>query len=156
VENAHTQGLGHNLGRLTHIGAELNIIGHGLEKISERWAAFQAHFDYTLLNSGNSLMHPTGHDNLLFDDGTFSRSRKYFWAIDCLSEFDINIGDNLTQWELYKAARIAPIEEDLPEPDSRQLAFAERQYRVLQNQREYFRQKLASTNALRDAVETPP
>ena len=31
-------------------------------------------------------MDPSGHDNLLFDDGAFSRSRRYFWAIDCLSE----------------------------------------------------------------------
>ena len=31
-------------------------------------------------------MEPNEHDNLLFDDGAFSRSRRYFWAIDCLSE----------------------------------------------------------------------
>ena len=31
-------------------------------------------------------MDPSEHDNLLFDDGAFSRSRRYFWAIDCLSE----------------------------------------------------------------------
>lgn len=151
VENAHTQALGHNLGKLTQAGAELNIIAHGLEKISERWAGFQSYFDY-ILDSGDSLMQPAEHDNLLFDDGAFSRSRKYFWAIDCLSEFELDISDNLIQWELYKTARILPVQSILPELDSRQLAFAERQYRVLENQRESFRQKLASTKALRDAV----
>lgn len=147
-----SQALGYSLGRLTHTGAELNLIGQGLERIADRWADFLSYFDY-ILDGGDSLMKPAEHDNLLFDDGAFSRSRRYFWAIDCLSEFEISITDNITQWELYKAARV-PAMKDLPEHDQRQLAFAERQYRVLQNQRESFRQKLASTKALRDAVRT--
>ncbi|KAF6217971.1 hypothetical protein HO133_006383 [Letharia lupina] len=144
------QALGYALGRLTQPGAELNLIGQGLERITDRWAEFLSYFDY-ILDGGDSLMKPAEHDNLLFDDGAFSRSRRYFWAIDCLSEFELSITDNITQWELYKAARL-PWVKDLPEHDQRQLAFAERQYRVLQNQRESFRQKLASTKALRDAL----
>ena len=144
------QALGYALGRLTQPGAELHLIGQGLERIADRWADFLSYFDY-ILDSGDFLMKPAEHDNLLFDDGAFSRSRRYFWAIDCLSEFELSITDNITQWELYKAARV-PSMDDLPEHDQRQLVFAERQYRVLQNQRESFRQKLASTKALRDAV----
>lgn len=144
------QALGYSLGRLTQPGAELNLIGQGLERIADRWADFIIYFDY-ILDGGDSLMKPAEHDNLLFDDGAFSRSRRYFWAIDCLSEFELSITDNITQWELYKAARV-PLMTDLPEHDQRQLIFAERQYRVLQNQRELFRQKLALTKALRDAL----
>lgn len=141
------QALGHCLGRLTRAGAELNLIAQGLAKISERWAAFQNFFDY-ILDNGDSLMQPTDHDNLLFDDGSFSRSRRYFWAITCLSEFENAITDNISQWELYKAA-LPILDNDL---DNIQYRNVERQCRVLQNQREYFRQKLASTRALRDAV----
>lgn len=147
---SRAQASGYALGRLTQSGAELNLIGQGLEKIADRWADFLSYFDY-ILDGGDSLMKPAEHDNLLFDDGAFSRSRRYFWAIDCLSEFDLVITDNITQWELYKAVRV-PLMNDLPEHDQRQLVFAERQYRVLQNQRESLRQKLASTRALRDAV----
>ena len=147
---SRAQALGYALGRLTQPGAELNLIGQGLERIADRWADFLSYFDY-ILDGGDSLMKPAEHDNLLFDDGAFSRSRRYFWAIDCLSEFELVITDNITQWELYKAVRV-PLMNNLPEHDQRQLAFAERQYRVLQNQRESFRQKLASTRALRDAV----
>ena len=146
------QAFGYTLGRLTQSGAELHLIGQGLERIADRWADFLSYFDY-ILDSGDSLMKPAEHDNLLFDDGAFSRSRRYFWAIDCLSEFELSITDNINQWELYKAARASSI-DSLPEQDQRQFAFAERQYRVLQNQRESFRQKLASTKALRDAVCT--
>lgn len=148
-----SQSLGHCLGRLTQRGAEMNLIGQGLERISERWADFQVFFDF-ILDNGDSLMQPFEHDNLLFDDGAFSRSRRYFWAINCLSEFELCITDNLIQWELYKEARIQPSldAEILPELDQVQLRNTERQYNILQNQREYFRQKLTSTQALRDAV----
>ena len=142
--------IGYPLGRLNQAAAELHLIAQGLERIAERWADFLSYFDY-ILDGGDSLMKPTEHDNLLFDDGVFSRSRRYFWAIDCLSEFELTITDNIAQWELFKAAR-TPALEGMTEHDQRQFAFAERQYRVLQNQRESFRQKLASTKALRDAV----
>ena len=147
---SRTQAPGFTLGKLNEPSAELHLIGQGLERITQRWAGFLSYFDY-ILDGSDSLMKPAEHDNLLFDDGAFSRSRKYFWAIDCLSEFELSITDNIVQWELYKAARV-PSVKDLVEIDSRQFAFAERQYRVLQNQRESFRQKLASTKALRDAV----
>lgn len=131
----------------------MNLIGQGLERISERWAAFQSYFDY-ILDGGDSLMQPNEHDNLLFDDGAFSRSRRYFWAIDCLSEFESCISDNIAQWEMYKQARVTPLFSSniLPDLDLTQFRNAERQYHILQNQREYFRRKLASTKALRDAV----
>jgi hypothetical protein len=144
------EALGYTLGKLTQIGAELHLIGQGLERITQRWADFLSYFDY-ILDGGDSLMDPAGHDNLLFDDAAFGRSRKYFWAIDCLTEFELSITDNIVQWELFKAARLSSSTR-LPDLDHRQLLFAERQYRVLQNQRESFRQKLASTRALRDAV----
>lgn len=149
------QSLGHRLGRLTQLGAEMSLIGQGLERIGERWADFQIFFDF-ILDSGDSLMNPYEHDNLLFDDGAFSRSRRYFWAIDCLSEFELCITDNLVQWELYKSARVQPLldAELLQELDKIQLRNTERQYHILQNQREYFRLKLTSTKALRDAVSS--
>lgn len=153
LDPGSVQALGHCLGKLTRQGAEMNLIGQGLERISERWAEFQSFFEF-ILDGGDSLMNPNEHDRLLFDDGTFSRSRRYFWAIDCLSEFELSISDNIIQWELYKTARVLPLfaAKALPELDFLQFKNAERQYNILLNQREFFRQKLASTKALRDAV----
>ena len=145
--------LGHSFGRLHSLGAEINLIAQGLAKISDRWAEFHSFFDFTL-DGSDSLMQPSEHDNLLFDDGAFSRSRRYFWAIDCLSEFDVSISDNINQWELYKQARVDPLlaAGQLPELEQRQYKEAEKKSRILQVQRENMRQKLASTKALRDAV----
>ncbi|MCJ1419539.1 hypothetical protein MMC32_005894 [Xylographa parallela] len=151
AEDKHISG--HFIGRLTKLGAEMNLIGQGLQRISDRWTDFQTFFEY-ILDSGDSLMQPAQHDNLLFDDGAFSRSRRYFWAIDCLSEFEINITDNITQWTLWKKARIEVLLQGnaLSELDLVQYRVAEQQCRVLENQRQYFKQKLASTIALRDAL----
>lgn len=145
--------LSHSFGRLHSLGAEMNLIAQGLRKISERWDDFGSFFDFTL-DGSDSLMQPSEHDNLLFDDGAFSRSRRYFWAIDCLSEFDTSISDNIKQWELYKEARVLPrvAAGALPELEYHQFKQAEKQCRVLQIQRESMRQKLASTKALRDAL----
>lgn len=153
LDPGRAQTLGHCLGKLTQLGAEMNLIGQGLERVTGRWTEFQSFFDF-ILDGGDALMKPADHDNLLFDDGAFSRSRRYFWAIDCLSEFELCISDDIVQWELYKKARIEPFltAQILPELDFLQFKNAEKQYKILQNQREYFRQKLASTRALRDAV----
>lgn len=152
MDIGRVKALGHCLGRLGQLGAEMNLIGQGLERISGRWAEFQSFFDF-ILDGGDSLMQPAEHDNLLFDDGAFSRSRRYFWAIDCLSEFELSISDNINQWELYKKARLVPLRAaSLSELELVQLKNVERQCYVLQNQREYFIRRLASTKALRDAV----
>jgi hypothetical protein len=49
------------------------------------------------------LSDPDAHDSLLFDDDSFSRSRKYFWAINYLAELDTSISGNIV--ELDKAAK---------------------------------------------------
>ena len=151
LEVGESQSIGHAMGRMSRLGAEMNLIGHALEKIGERWSEFQAFFDF-ILDSGDSLMQPSEHDNLLFDDGAFSRSRKYFWAIDCLGEFDNCISDNLIQWELYKNARVPQDRDVLSQLDHNQMNHADRQSSILQNQRDGMRQKLAATRALRDAL----
>ena len=131
----------------------MNLTGQRVGRISERSEAFQSYFDY-ILDGGDSLLQPNEYDNLLFDDGVFSRLRRYFLAIDRLSEFEPSISNNITQWEMYKQARVIPLflSKILPELDLAQFRNAERQYRFLQNQREYFRRKLASTKTLREAV----
>lgn len=153
LDPGRAQALGHCLGKLTRLGAEMNLIGQGLQRISERWSDFQSFFEF-ILDKGDSLMNPQEHDRLLFDDGSFSRSRLYFWAIDCLSEFELSITDTIKQWELYKDARVLPLfqAKALPELDFLQFKNAERQHNFLLHQREYFKQKLASTKTLRDAV----
>ncbi|SPO02002.1 uncharacterized protein DNG_04675 [Cephalotrichum gorgonifer] len=54
-----------------------------------------------LLDEGDAILNPQKHDDLLFDDSTFSRSRRYFWAADSLDTFLASISDTLNQWNMW-------------------------------------------------------
>jgi hypothetical protein len=62
------------------------------------WGKLVEHFD-NFLKDGKPFLNAREHDNLLVDDETFSRSRKYFWSLSCLSEFTLYINDAIYQWE---------------------------------------------------------
>jgi hypothetical protein len=70
--------------------------------IMKRWLEI---FDYfsLLIGHRDSLPDPDVHDSLLFDDDSFSRSRRYFWAINYLAELDISIAGNIAQLEAWIA-----------------------------------------------------
>lgn len=86
--------------------AEVDVIRIALGKVVERWMKLNMHLEALL---AEKFMIPEDYVKLLFDDENFTRSRKYFWAIGCLSEFITSISDNKTQWDLYRAARVDPI-----------------------------------------------
>ena len=90
----------------TALEAELSCIVAGLLEIIRKWSDLNEYFSDLLVED---FMDPKEYARLLFDDGKFTRSRKYFWAIGCLSEFDICISDNIKQWDLYYHARCQPI-----------------------------------------------
>jgi hypothetical protein len=62
----------------------------------EKWEELAAFFD-DLLCEKRALLDPEYHDSLLTDDGSFSRSKRYFWAIEFLKEAEKSVGDNIKQ-----------------------------------------------------------
>lgn len=67
----------------------------------EYWNELLVYFD-NLFNEGKVFLNPDDHDALLVDDKVFSRSRKYFWALSCLTEFGKCIADNIHQWDVSR------------------------------------------------------
>ena len=82
----------------------LKLIKEGLEMAANAWEGLLAHFN-VILDDQHTLLDPRGHDDLLFDDDTFSRSRLYFWAMDGLEVFITQIKDTISEWEDFWAAR---------------------------------------------------
>lgn len=76
----------------------LTLVYHSILKAVVAWGGLVTYFD-KFLDEGKVFMDPTAHDNLLVDDEAFSRSRKYFWALSCLSELQTCIDDNIHQWD---------------------------------------------------------
>jgi hypothetical protein len=62
------------------------------------WEALVGYFDQ-FADERKDFLGPSLHDNLRVDDETFSRSRKYFWALSCLSAFNLYIGSMIQQWK---------------------------------------------------------
>ena len=60
-------------------------------------------------------MNPEYHDSLLSDDKTFSRSKRYFWAIEFLEEAGNSISDNI-----YQAKRFMEVIKANPQKQRQQ------------------------------------
>ena len=95
-----------DLSKMTRLEAEVQFIAIGLSHIHNEWTRVAAFFTNFLEKDANSILSPTDHDQLFYDDAIFSRSRRYFWAIDTLTQIDSYISDNIHQWAEYKKYRI--------------------------------------------------
>ena len=141
--------------------AVLSIVTTSLDKVANRWSEL-VDFLRVLLEGDNSLLDPVRHDHLLFDNEDFSRSREYFWAINCLAEFEASISANIEQWEEFRRY-LKPIEDleqgraNLPSVsrDSLLKDLLERSDAYCARLRRYqrfFQDKRTATVALRDGV----
>lgn len=78
----------------------LDMIEFTMHMVIVRWRKVEEYFSW-LIGHRDTLADLEAHDSLLFDDDTFSRSRKYFWAINYLAELDISIAENIVQLERF-------------------------------------------------------
>jgi hypothetical protein len=85
----------------------LDRIQEIFDHLIETWLKVAQYFD-GLLSEHDNIFHPEAHSRLLSDDTTFSRSRRYTWAIDCLLAFDVSITDAARQWEEWNKCWITP------------------------------------------------
>lgn len=66
---------------------------------------------------GDILLDPRKHDELLYDDDSFSRSRKYWWAINLLGAIKESIQQNYEVHQKLVTDQIEPIIKDKPAPE---------------------------------------
>jgi hypothetical protein len=159
----------------TAVEAELYCLCFGLSEVVTRWTSLNEYLD-TLI--AHDFMELKSYWKFLFDDESFTLSRKYFWAIGCLGEFIGYISDNIRQWDLYYEARLQPFREmgnladllqsadvtpmlfmDGAEPkaerlrDFEDLIYKGRKHRdALANLQTQFENKLETFKSLRDGV----
>jgi hypothetical protein len=144
--------------------AELAYVVDALRKVEKRWAELNRYIADLL---SEDFMKPKVYAKLLVDDKNFTRSKRYFWIIACLNEFDLSIEDNIKQWKLFREARVIPFLDAKPKtkpdanPDAKlggleqfQALYkeADNLHETLQDLRSQFRFKLATVRTLRDGV----
>jgi hypothetical protein len=95
----------------------LNVmIEFTLRMVIERWEKIAEYFAWLVGHHKDILSDPDAHDSLLFDDDSFSRSRRYFWAINYLAELDISISGNIVELEKFEKRqkyRFGPLRDQL-------------------------------------------
>src|ERR1700749_602085 len=65
---------------------QVNMVKFILEPLQSSlrgWQSLQEHIG-NLLGNGNEIFEKEVHDEMIYDDGLFSRSRKYLWIINCV------------------------------------------------------------------------
>ncbi|KAF5979814.1 hypothetical protein FCOIX_5114 [Fusarium coicis] len=96
----------------------LDAIRTNLQKAANAWSRMQIALD-AIVDHDPLFLDPVQHDNLLFDDDTFSRSRQYFWIVSCLESFLVLIDDAIEEWRRFRADWPHMIMEIDPAEESR-------------------------------------
>lgn len=84
----------------THSAHGLNLIKQAIDNAITAWEYLDRHFRL-ILDNHDTVFNPEEHDHLLFDDDTFSRSRRYFWVMDSLEVFIPEIKNTILEWEYF-------------------------------------------------------
>jgi len=130
-----------------------DLVHRGLLTVIGKWEEIAEYFD-SLLVEKKGLLDPDYHDSLLTDDGGFTRSKMYFWAIEFLKEAESSILENISQARRF----INLLSANPPAWKMSRTAFAMRlkKHRIvlqkLGSLRKRFRDKQDEAKALRDGV----
>ncbi|KFY36681.1 hypothetical protein V495_07684 [Pseudogymnoascus sp. VKM F-4514 (FW-929)] len=99
-------------------------------------------------NSENvSFMDGEQYVHLLYDDGTFRRSRFYFWAIGCLNSFEQSVAETLWELAMFR------IEVDEKSPLGERVAAGSSEFKDIYNlEMEQFDQGYKNLEGIRDQL----
>jgi hypothetical protein len=97
---------------LPKFDAQICVLEHdalALERIGRSTTDIVEYVDEILDIGDDILLDPRKHDQLLFDDDSFSRSRKYWWASNLLVALRQNIEDSRKVHQQFSNDLIVPI-----------------------------------------------
>lgn len=88
----------------------LYYVANALGLVTSHWREVLQQLNL-IVDNRNVLRDPNHLQDILFDDDTFSTSKRYFWAINLIHEIIGLLDDNLETWDLYKRASVNPFLE---------------------------------------------
>jgi hypothetical protein len=129
----------------------LRFVGMVLRYFRNTWGELVDYFN-NFLDDGRTFLRTKEHDNLLVDDENFSRSRKYFWSLSCLSEFILHINDAIHQWEASRDIWAAAFDGLLTEKSKNHIKNNNTLCEKLKALRDRMQQHHNNVTALRDGL----
>jgi len=88
----------------------LRDIDFVMERVAKRWEEIGNYLKGLLVEDANFLEADL-FVKLLFEDDHYSRSRKYFWILGCIGDFQNTIKDTSTHWSDFQMKHIDPFKE---------------------------------------------
>ncbi|KAL2065226.1 hypothetical protein VTL71DRAFT_2895 [Oculimacula yallundae] len=79
----------------------LEMVYHIALLVTSQWELIDSYLE-ELLDEGPTILHGDSYVELLFEDDAYSRSRKYFWILGCLHEFQSSLKITIENWRLFK------------------------------------------------------
>ncbi|KAE9370907.1 hypothetical protein N431DRAFT_468918 [Stipitochalara longipes BDJ] len=80
-----------------------------LESTWEGWRTLVRYIDEEVLGAANEIFDVEAHDDLIFDDDLYTRSRRYFWAINCVNESLNLLRRNIQVWTEHRDDVLLPL-----------------------------------------------
>jgi hypothetical protein len=87
-------------------------ISISLHRAREGWKTLATYVD-ELLGMDDDIFKIEAHGGLNFDDDLYTRSRRYFWVINCLNESEQALGRNVQAWTDFRDNTLLPFGEQL-------------------------------------------
>ena len=116
-----------------------------LDTVDAEWSRIAQYMD-EYLSDDSTFMQPDLHDTLLIDDGSFSRSRRYFWIISTLSDFEDKLQITIDQWPVYRKNWTTSWESGHPENWNEEVC---KKLEMIEDKIGIFRDRVAHFKALR-------
>lgn len=88
------------------------FISKSLEQALTGWRTLNVYLD-KLLGTGDEIFDIEAHDNLIFDDDLYTRSRRYFWVINCINALEKDLGRNIQTWITYRDRALMPFGQEV-------------------------------------------
>ncbi|TGO47117.1 hypothetical protein BOTNAR_0543g00040 [Botryotinia narcissicola] len=95
------------------------IIDCSTRAVVHHWEVLANYFE-KFLSESDTLLEPEFHDLLLVDDSKYSKSKKYFWALNILKEVESDVTAVISQLEGFMDfSKHSPLKKQFPLPEGR-------------------------------------
>ncbi|KAF7920989.1 hypothetical protein EAE99_007841 [Botrytis elliptica] len=95
------------------------IIDCSTRVVVHHWEVLANYFE-KLLSESDTLLEPELHDLLLVDDSKYSKSKKYFWALNMLKEIESDVAAVISQIEGFMDfSKHSPLKKQFPLPEGK-------------------------------------
>jgi hypothetical protein len=135
------------------------VISIPMEEAHNGWGTLVDHID-ELLGTGKEIFDIEAHDNLIFDDDLYTRSRLYFWVINCTNNAENMIQGIVQTWKKFRVDVLGRFENELAQGGKHELGrelsdaieTCEEWSTKLKETQDKLREQQAKAVALRDGV----